>query len=720
MIFGATNKTGKILLTIANFPIVILLAIAAYGYQPASSNIYNQLPAVMSLLNPELYAHDFYVQEMVQFTPRYYYFHLIILGMKLGFSLSHTCFFLYLAAFSSFLTGLYALGRQIGQSRISATALVFLGFAALSNGRIGFADLFRSDPLPATLAMGIAIWGIYSCFCQRWRLGYFFFGLACLIQFLVGALPGMLLAVPLVTAQKFNRLRRISLAFLILGGLACLVYLPMRLSGNTNSGILSNEEFVYLYANIRHPHHLVFSTFGFLGSRGWLNFISFTVGGLFCINSLRSLNTTVKAQLNTVIYMTFILLIINFIFVEIYPSDIVAKLQFVRATPFSQLMILLGISILVKEKYRTGDFPAVCLLLISPILKGSGALFFIVGLSLWLDNRSWQDHHRFDKIVCCWGLFSLPFIAANFQYYWLAGLAAISSMLIFTYYERWQVKHLVRKSWVQLLLLGLVFWLMILEFSIVGCLIGLMFVLWRTSRKNEMTSARWVPIATLFLFVLSIILHYHYDLLLAIAISFPLLLAKQFPTFQQQRQVYAGLLAILIIYLGALSFRGSPPTMTRFLGPRVSLGFMPDQDERAIATLGREFQAKSPPDALVLVPPQEETFRFYAQRSLVFTFKGFPFTDQGIQMWRERLETIMGIDSVLAVDDFNRDRLDTFYRDRSSADILAIAQQFGAGYILTRQDWHPDLAGTLVAQEQGWIIRQVSEDRVLADTEPIR
>lgn len=701
-----TDSFKKPLLTALLYVAVVLLSLAAYGYQPASSNIYNQLPAVISLLNPELYASDFYVQEMVQFNPRYYYYQLIVLGVKLGLSLPVACFLLYLAAFSSFLIGLYALGKQFSQSNIVATALAFLGLAALSNGRIGFADLFRADPLPATLAMGIEVWGFYFCFRQQWVLGYFLFGLTCLMQFLVGALPGVLMAIPLIKSQRPYPIRRIFFAFLLLGSMACLVYVPMRLLGNTSSGAIDSATFVHLYGNIRHPHHLVFSTFGFLGSRGWLNFITFTLGGLFCIASTQSLDRSIKLRLHAVICMTLVLLTVNFLFVEVYPLDTVAKLQFVRATPFSQLMILLGVSVLIEERCRQNDCLPAFLLLLAPTLKGAGGLFFIIGFSLWLDRRGRRDEGDFDQVVCFWGLFSGLLIACSFQMYWLAILLAISGVACYRLGERQKLPRMLKTTWLQYLSLGLLFLMLVIEFSIVGLPIGLMFVLWRASRKSRI-QAKWLFIAALILFALSTILHYHYNFFLAVAIALPLI-ADKLPSVRWQRLYYVGISGALLFCLILLPFGGLSHAAGSFLGPRVSLDFVPDKDEIAIAALGQAFREKSPADALVLVPPQEETFRFYAQRSLVFTFKGFPFTDAGIQTWKERLETMMGVDNILDVQDFSRWDLDPIYRDLSSADILAIAQKYGAGYIMTRLDWHPELTGRIVAQEQEWIIRRAN------------
>ena len=65
------------LFILATYITTIISALSFYGYKLTSSNIYNQVPAIISLINPELYNEDFYIQEMTQFTPRFYYYYLI-------------------------------------------------------------------------------------------------------------------------------------------------------------------------------------------------------------------------------------------------------------------------------------------------------------------------------------------------------------------------------------------------------------------------------------------------------------------------------------------------------------------------------------------------------------------------------------------------------------------------------------------------------------------
>jgi hypothetical protein len=140
--------------------LMIIVTLMAYGYQLMSANLISHIPYIETLLNPELYKSDFFVQEALQFSPRFYYQQIIASTIKLGLSLPLTYFLYYTLAFSSFIWGLYALGIKFGKSKLSAAALAFLGLFVI-DGTVGVVDLFRTEPIPPVLAMGITIWGLY-------------------------------------------------------------------------------------------------------------------------------------------------------------------------------------------------------------------------------------------------------------------------------------------------------------------------------------------------------------------------------------------------------------------------------------------------------------------------------------------------------------------------------------------------------------------------------
>ena len=606
-------------LTSAIYIFVVVASLLTYGYQFPSENNYVEFPPILSLLNPELYKNDFYVQEMIKFNPRYYYNHLIYFSTKLGLNTPTSYFLYYSLAFSSFVLGLYTLGKRFGQSKLASAVLAFLGLCA-ANGTIGFVDLFRPEPIPAIFAMGFSIWGIYFCLCQRWIFGYLFFGFACLLQFLVGVLPGGLMASLLILdAKKKNNLSILALPFLLLGILASLVYVPMMLTGDSSTGTITNADFVYVYGKIRHPHHIIFSTFGL---RSWLNFILFMVGGLLCIQSADSLHPEDKNKLSLVIATSAFALLLGYIFVELYPLAFIAKLQLARTTPFAQLMVLIAISLLVDEHYRHGNIALSLLLLITPLTKDGGIVLFVLAASLCAFKAT---HH-------------LQILRSRFVT--LATVVVLPLLLI---------NHSVSESEVAI-----------------------------ADDVNE-------------------------QFLLFLILAFPFFLEKISQAAPKSKVIIIYTLAFcscLILSLGLLNVL--PEKLSNVFNKRLAT-YQISTDE--VTTLALRFKQLSSKDALILVPPSSDQFRFYSERAVVFDFRSFPYTVQGIQEWTNRLQAILG--SVNA----SVSNSDLLFRQRSSSELVDVAHRFEANYILTQIDWHPDIKGLVIDKEGKWFLYKLSKDK---------
>ncbi|MEQ8540983.1 MAG: DUF6798 domain-containing protein [Coleofasciculus sp. D1-CHI-01] len=612
-----TNNSKNTLLKTCLWIFIISASLIAYGYKFPSSNNLIEVPPVLSLLNPDLYPKDFYIQDTLQITPRYYYQYLMYFTAKVGLGLRLTYFLYYLISFSSFILGLYALGKRFGHARLPATVLAFLGLVAV-DGTIGYVSLFRSEPIPAIFAMGFTIWGIYFCFSKRWILGYLFFGLACIIQFIVGILPGLLMAPLLfIEAKRTNKLPSIVFPFLTLGILACLVYVPMVVSGNTGSGIIDNAEFVYLYGHIRQPHHIIPSTWP---TRLWRNLVFFMAGGLLCIKSSESLDSEDKINLVIVIFTAFFSLLLGYLFVEIYPLSLFAKLQLARTTPFAQLMVLIAISVLVYEHYRQGNRAVSLLLLITPILHNGAILLFCVavGLIILKANNSFQ-------------------LVQSRTVTWITIFVLL---LLFAFYPPPSslTEALNRLFWKSALFFVLAFPFILEEF------------LFTTRRIKIITTYALAFTSCTFLGL--------------------------------------GLLEVL------------PGNLSNVFQKRITLYQVPGD---SLTKLALRFRQDSSPDALVLAPPSLTKFRFYSQRSLVFTFNSSPYTDSGLQEWANRIETVLGSTKP----PLSWRNVDSLFQKRSSSELVNIARKFDANYILTRSDWHSNIQGVVVDREWKWVLYKI-------------
>ena len=99
----------------------------------------------------------------------------------------------------------------------------------------------------------------------------------------------------------------------------------------------------------------------------------------------------------------------------------------------------------------------------------------------------------------------------------------------------------------------------------------------------------------------------------------------------------------------------------------------------------------TPPDAVFLVPPDEESFRVHARRAIVVNFKGVPQLSAELPEWRDRLRDVLDLDTrgLLALP---RPLGRTMRAIRARYDSLppehlfGVARKYGARYVvLTRR-----------------------------------
>lgn len=595
---------------------IIASLVLVYGYRFPSDNHNEVVPSILSMLHPDLFRSDYFVGEMLQFTPRTYYMYLIYTLARCGLSVPMAHFLLYVITLASFVCGLLAIARCVCRSDISASVLVFWGLV-VSAGTIGGASgplaFFNNTPLPAVYALGLSIWGVFFSLRRSWPLAYVFFGLACLMQFLVGLLPALLLS-PLLIRDTIQT-RRVApamLSLLCLGLGAGLVYVPMLLQGTTSGDMLSNRDFVQLYA-LRIPHHIVPSSWA---KAQWGEFLLFYAGGALCIKEAKSLQPALRFGLIAVIGLALGSLLLNILFVEIFPLAIVAKLQLARTTPFAQLAILVGLAALFDEHFEKHNWAVAVPLVVIPVSHFPGLMLCLFACAL----------RRLEVLA--------PHLRAR------ADLAIFALVVVGLY--PWTSPEL---PFMHAMLTGPV--LLLILFT--------PYLLERLLR-----SARLVTLAACSLACLSV-----------------------------------GLLADGL--MGLL-----PPRLERLFERSVAMYRLGDDD---VTKLALRFRDKSDKDALVLVPPSVPQFKLHSLRSVVVDFKCFPFTDQGMIKWAERMEAVLGIPLRPGLE-FQKS--DALFSSRPAPALVEVAQRYHAQYILSRRVWHPDMPGEEVDWEGPWVIWRLS------------
>ncbi|NES91827.1 DUF6798 domain-containing protein, partial [Okeania sp. SIO2B9] len=612
-------------------------------------NHYTHVPQIKSMLHPELYINDYYVQEMLQFTPRYYYQHLIYFLSKFIGSISLTYLIYYLISLIGFIWGLSAISKIFTTSKLSTAVLIFLSLKAYT--LIGYLELFPNTPIPATFAMSLTVWGIYFCFRQKWIIGYLFFGIASILQFLVGILPGiMMIPIMLIEGIKNRQFKQVILPLIILFGLASLVYLPMVLTGTTSTDKLSNEEFVFIYGWVRNPHHII-PTYWSWKIR--LDFIFFILGGCLCIHKVdifrsedflqksgkgkiekitgrkkdvifTNVISLEKWKFYLIIAESIFALFLGYIFVEVYPLALFAKLQLARTVPFAQLMIFIAVGILSDRLYQQGNLGVGLLLIISLILPVpyQGICFFILSV----------------------GLFFL---------------------------EKWSYK--------------LVVWLIVLA--------GLIFYLWQSridSNFNHLLAKLSLFLVLIFPFVLD---------------EVDLALVKSSGSYIARKYLITYSLAgvtTLVFVLGL--FEALPGKFLEVFQQQVKFNRVP-QDE--VTKLALRFRQISDKNDIILIPPFVSNFQFFSERAVIVDFKHFPQTDSGIREWKNRMEDVFGVDlnDKLAVG-----AMEILFPQQTGKELVNVAKKYGAEYILTRVNWHGDIRGNIVVREEEWVIFHINDD----------
>lgn len=357
----------------------------AYGYQFPSENNLVELPSIYAKLDPNLYSRDFYVQAQLEPGVRFFFDHAIVLVTRITQSLPIAYFLCYSLAFTSFIFGVYQLTRRMSESRLAAGIAVLLCLRGI-NVTLSEVDIFRTEPIPAIFSMSITIWGVYFALARSWIKSYLCFGVAVLLQFLVGLLPGLLVLPILLweTLQSQTVKRSILSIGLPLGIFSCfiaLVYVPLTLNGILSNVQLGSAEFIHLYATIRHPHHIL-PSYWHIGE-----FLCFTLGGLFCLYQTQQLKPRDRNALLTIVAGSFLALLLTYLFVEVYPNELIVKLQLGRTTPFLALALLIGISCLAADLFHNRRYVLAIVTAAAPCLASGYILVIVIGVLLTLERQ---------------------------------------------------------------------------------------------------------------------------------------------------------------------------------------------------------------------------------------------------------------------------------------------------------------------------------------------
>jgi len=163
------------------------------------------------------------------------------------------------------------------------------------------------------------------------------------------------------------------------------------------------------------------------------------------------------------------------------------------------------------------------------------------------------------------------------------------------------------------------------------------------------------------------------------------------------------------------------PLIALIVWPHLGVGMTPEPDDaqyRQVCLWARD-PANTPIDAVFLVPPQETDFRLYAQRAIVVNFKHVPQLSGEIIQWERRLLDVLGVPDVSG---FPHDYTKTLaaigrlYEGRPAADLFAVAEKYGARYIVVDHSLGAQFGGAVAFHRED--NRYFVYDRTALTTQP--
>ena len=376
----ATFQWGYTVTLLLAFPLTIL----ARGYIFPYANHGQEIPPIMARIDPSLFINDFAIQSFLSPGVRFYYQHIIAFMVgNLGFSFSGAYGLLYSLALVSFIAGIlciaYYLSTISGIFSVHAhfTMAAVLLFWSLSPLYSWGSAIMPSSALPSTFAMGIAIWGIYNALKGRWILTYALFGLAAILQFLVGFLPGLVFGPAFLrdTIRQRNWGQG-GLAMTLWGTGLAVVYIPMAINSQATP---ANFDFLSVFGLYRVPHHWVPST---ANAVEWLSDTALVIATLALSWDLyRKGNATIRPLALLCGYglvVATLAVIANYLFVEVWPITLIGKLQFQRIMPFGHLCAMMLLFVFSVALWRQKQYGSLIVLIVSPLFMLWGLIVTIV------------------------------------------------------------------------------------------------------------------------------------------------------------------------------------------------------------------------------------------------------------------------------------------------------------------------------------------------------
>ena len=307
------------------------------GYDYAISDQDEVIPYLLHLLDPSLFASDWFVGAQTEaFGPRTLIVWLTLLPARiLGPYVTLTA--MYVLAWWGTASAVYALGLQFTRERLAAAIGVVLALLFTPKFTLGGNDIVTWILTPSVVAWALGLWGLVYYVRGRSIHAALLMGFATWMQALVGLQLAMLSVMLLLWRYGFASRRTWTYTGLYvmaaLPALAPLVW--FQLSGAAPEG---NWSYFYILFEFRAPHHYLFTSFTLESALG---FAFLVLLGLLCFHKLPGAQ---KPLMRRALIIIAALCIIGYVGTEVLRVDTIAKLQLFKSTVIAKLLLVIAVS----------------------------------------------------------------------------------------------------------------------------------------------------------------------------------------------------------------------------------------------------------------------------------------------------------------------------------------------------------------------------------------
>jgi len=280
------------------------------NYYFGLQNQIEHLPVIMRMVDPDYLTNDWFVNAASGFGPRWYY----EMGVaQLAKLVPIPVIFLLLTIAANILVGYvtYQMMHKLKAARLKATmaTMLVVGTTGISLGQA--AQLKQVSLEPSHLALSLSLFGVYLLFARRDWLALGMLILALMIH------PAVAILVTIVTYGAQMKGERTNWWQMLIFGIAGVL-----LWGKSAMTMLSTTELYRLVAEFRNPHHLLPSRFE---PMQYVLFGLLTAGYVWANHRLKQ-NLLTK-QLAKMMGIMYVLLVLGYLLVEIYPVREMIMLQ---------------------------------------------------------------------------------------------------------------------------------------------------------------------------------------------------------------------------------------------------------------------------------------------------------------------------------------------------------------------------------------------------------